>query len=199
MRKRVRWEFSQSLEGRAPRCALTGAGFDHEMNPPLGLPLFRKTAEIGVVSTTTDGCDFRHSQSGQGPGSIVWKNMTWRFNLVASALVVILLAMPLSALGSCLWHMAPAEHCTPHCPMMSGQAPSFSIQEASADGSCCQVSAAKPTSVPQAPSGSSIGVAPTFSISTLDTPSRIVELKAPDLTIRACVPSPQAVLCTFLV
>ncbi len=127
--------------------------------------------------------------------------MTWRFKLVASALVVILLAMPLSALGSCLWHMVPAEHCTPHCPVMGGQAPSFSIQEASADGSCCLVSAAKPTpaSVPQAPSGSSIGAAPTFSVSTLDTPSRIVELKPPDLTIRVSVPSPQAVLCIFLV
>ncbi len=178
-----------------------GAGFDHGMNLPLGLPPFRKTAEIGVVSATTDGCDFRHSQSGQGPGSIVWKNMTWRFNLVASALVVILLAMPLSALGSCLWHMAPAEHCTPHCPMMSGQAPSFSIQEASADGSCCQVSAAKPTpaSVPQAPTGRSTGVAPTFSVSTLDAPSAVVEFHPPDLTIRASAPSPQAVLCTFLV
>ena len=50
-----------------------------------------------------------------------------------------------------------------HCPMMSA----------------CQVSAARPTpvSVPQAPSGSSIGVASTFSVSTLDTPSRVVELK----------------------
>ena len=160
-----------------------------------------KSKEFWCVSTATERCDLRHSLSGQGAGNIISNNMTWRFKLVASALVMILLAMPLSALGACLWHMAPSEHCTPHCPMMSGQAPSFSIQEASADSSCCQVSAAKPTpvSVPQAPSGSTIGAAPTFSVSTLDTPSRVVELQPPDLTIRTSVPSPQAILCTFLV
>src|SRR5581483_1391221 len=127
--------------------------------------------------------------------------MAWRFKVVTSGLVLILLAMPLSALGSCLWHMAPAEHCTPHCPMMSGHAPSFNIQAASADGSCCQVSAAKPTpaSVPQAPSGGSIGVVPTFRVSTLDTPSAVMEFQPPGLTIRASAPSPQAVLCIFLV
>lgn len=127
--------------------------------------------------------------------------MTWRIKLVAAGLVLILLAMPLSALGSCLWHMVPAEHCTPHCPMMSGHAPSASIQEASANGSCCQVSAARPTpaSMPQVPTNSSTGVAPTFSSSMLDVPSAVVEFHPPDLTIRVSVPSPQAVLCTFLV
>jgi len=160
-----------------------------------------KSKEFGSVSTATEGCDLRHSLSGPSPGSIVSNNMTWRFKLVASALVMILLAMPLSALGACLSHMAPSEHCTPHCPMMSGRTPSFSIQEASANSSCCQVSAANPTpvSLPLAPSASNIGVAPTSSASTLDTPSRVVELKAPDLTIRASLPSPQAILCTFLV
>ena len=114
---------------------------------------------------------------------------------------MILLAMPLSALGSCLWHIAPSEHCTPHCPMMSGNSPSAGILEASANGSCCQVSAAKPTpaSMPQAPTASSTGVAPTLSISTVDAPSAVVEFHPPDLTIRASVPSPQAVFCTFLI
>ena len=180
----------------------TGSGLNAKCISRLWEPAsFKKTAEIGVVSSITDGCDFRHSQSGQGAASIVWKKMTWRFKFVASALVVILLAMPLSALGSCLWHMAPAEHCTPHCPMMSGQAPSFSIQEASADGSCCQVSAAKPTpaSMPQAPTDSSTGMATTLHVSTLDAPSEVVEFHPPDLSIRASGPSPQAVLCTFLV
>ena len=171
------------------------------MSSPLNTPHFGKMAEIGVVSTTTDGCDFRHSRSGQGNGSIIWKNMTWRLKLVSSALVAILLAMPLSALGSCLWNMAPAEHCTPHCPMMSGHSPSASMQEASANGSCCQVSAAKPTpaSMPQAPTASSTGVAPTLSISTLDAPSAVVEFHPPDLTVRASAASLQAILCTFLV
>lgn len=133
--------------------------------------------------------------------SIFSNNMTYRFNLVASGLILILLATPLSALGSCLWHMMPVEHCTPHCPMMSGPASSATIQEAPANGSCCQVSAAKPTpaSMPQATTDSGTGVAPTFSISTLDAPSRVAEFKPPDLTIRASAPSPQAVLCTFLV
>ena len=127
--------------------------------------------------------------------------MTWRIKLVASGLVLILLAMPLSALGSCLWNMVPAEHCTPHCPMMTGHASSDTVQEAPANGSCCQVSAAKPTpaSMPQAPTDSSTGMAPTLYVSTLDAPSAVVEFHPPDLTIRASAPSPQAVLCTFLV
>ncbi len=129
------------------------------------------------------------------------KDMIWRFKLVASGLVLILLAMPLSALGSCLWHMAPAEHCTPHCPMMSRNAPSFSIQEALTNDSCCRVSAAKttPASMPQAPTGNSTGVAPPCRVSTLDAPSAVVEFHPPDLTIRAAALSPQAVLCTFLI
>src|ERR1035438_1011489 len=69
--------------------------------------------------------------------------MTWRFKLVASALVVILLAMPLSALGSCWWQMRAVEHCTPHCPMMSAHVPSVTIQEALANSSCCRVCLAK--------------------------------------------------------
>ena len=160
-----------------------------------------KSKEFGCVSTATERCDLRHSLSGQSAGNIISNNMTWRFKLVASALVMLLLAMPLSALGACLWHMAPSEHCTPHCPMMRGRTPSFSIQEASSDGSCCQVSAAKPTqvSLALAPSASNFGVAPASSVSTLDAPSAVVEFHPPDLIIRASAPSPQAILCTFLV
>jgi len=36
------------------------------------------------------------------------KNMTRRFKLVASGLVMVVLAMPTSALASCWWHMVAA-------------------------------------------------------------------------------------------
>jgi hypothetical protein len=132
---------------------------------------------------------------------VYFDNMTWRFKLVASTLVVILLAMPLSALGSCWLHMAPADHCTPHCPMMSGQAPSVTIQAAPANGSCCRVSAARPTpaSLPQAPSGNGSRVAPTLIASALDTPAVLTKAEPPDPLARASCPSAQSVFCTFLI
>jgi hypothetical protein len=126
--------------------------------------------------------------------------MTWRFKLVASALVMMLLAMPLSALGSCLWHMAPVEHCTPHCPMMSAHAPSMTIQEALANSSCCRVSAARPTpvSVPQVPSVSGY-VAPTFTTSALDIAAILTKAEPPDPLAHASCLSLQSVFCTFLI
>src|ERR1035441_7224077 len=126
--------------------------------------------------------------------------MTWRFKLVASGLVVILLTIPLSALGSCLWHMVPTEHCTPHCPMMSGHVPSASIQEALANGSCCRISAARPTpaSTAQVPSVSGY-VAPTFTASVLDVPAVLTTAEPPDPLARGSSPSLQSVFCTFLI
>src|SRR5271157_6325889 len=108
--------------------------------------------------------------------------MTCWFKLVAWALVMVVLVLPVSALGSCWLHMAPAEHCTPHCPMMSGQAPSVTIQEAPANGSCCRVSAAKltPASMPQAPSASGSRMAPTLIASALDTPAILTKAELPD-------------------
>ena len=126
--------------------------------------------------------------------------MTWRFKLVVSGLVLILLAMPLSALGSCWLHMSPVEHCTPHCPMMSAHAPSVTIQEAPANNSCCRVCAARPTPafMAQAPSVSGY-VAPTFIASALDTPAVLTKADPPDPLGRASCPSLQSVFCTFLI
>jgi hypothetical protein len=128
--------------------------------------------------------------------------MTWRFKLVAAALAVTLLAMPMSALTSCWWHMSAAEKCTPHCPMMSGHDPSVTIQAAPANGSCCQVSAAKPTpaSVPQVPPGSgALGLTPTLSVSTLDAPVALTQTSPPDPLARTSCPTLQSVFCTFLI
>ena len=167
-------------------------------------PLTRQFSETAavcrIVVAITSGCDLRHSQCGHGTGSIINK-MTWRFKLVASALVMVVLAMPASALVSCWWHMAQDEHCTPHCPMMSEHAPSVTMQEAPADGSCCQVSAARPTpaSMPQAPTGSGAGVTPTLNVSTLDAPVALIQEKPPDPLARASCPSLQSVFCTFLI
>lgn len=132
---------------------------------------------------------------------VSFNNMTSRFKLVAAGLVMVMLAMPASALASCWWNMASAEHCVPHCPMMSGHAPSVTIQEAPADGSCCQVSAAKPTppSIPQAPTDSGARVAPTLRVSTLDGPVALTQSEPPDPLARASCPSLQSVFCTFLI
>ena len=132
--------------------------------------------------------------------SILLNNMTWRFKLVASALVMVVLVMPVSALGSCWLHMSPATHCTPHCPMMSGHAPSVTIQEAPTNNSCCQVSAARPTpaSMAQAPSISDY-VAPTFIASALDIPTVLIKAEPPRPLARALYPSLQSVFCTFLI
>ena len=129
------------------------------------------------------------------------RNMTCRLKFVASALVVILLAMPLSALGSCWWQMTAVEHCTPRCPMMSAHAPSVTIQEAPANNSCCRVSAAKltPASMPQGPSASGSRVAPTLIASALDTPAILTKSEPPDPLARASCPSAQSVFCTFLI
>src|SRR6266496_2694581 len=127
--------------------------------------------------------------------------MTCRFHLVASALVLVVLATPVSALASCWLHMAQAEHCTPHCPMMSRHASSVTIQEASPNGSCCRVSAARPTpaSTPQAPSDSGSRVAPTFIASALDILTVLTQAEPPDPLARASCASPQSVFCTFMI
>jgi hypothetical protein len=128
--------------------------------------------------------------------------MTWRFKLVAAALAIILLAMPMSALTSCWWHMSAVEKCKPHCPMMSAHEPSVTIQETPGNSSCCQVSAAKPTpvSIPQAPTGSgAAAVTPTLSVSTLDAPAALTQASPPDPLARVYCPSLQSVFCTFLI
>ena len=126
--------------------------------------------------------------------------MTWQFKLVALGLALILLAMPLSALGSCWLHMSPVEHCTPHCPMMSANAPSVNVQEAPANNSCCRVSAARPTpvSVAQIPSVSGY-VAPTVTVSVLDVPTVLTKAEPPDPFAHASCLSLQSVFCTFLI
>lgn len=155
-----------------------------------------------AVTTPTTLCDLHHRQGVEWPSSILYKNMTWRFKLVAAALAVTLWAMPMSAMTSCWWHMSAAEKCKPHCPMMSGHEPSVTLQKASGNSSCCQVSAAKPTpaSIPQAPTGSgSADVAPSLTVSTLDAPVAPIQTSSPDPLARASCPSMQSVFCTFLI
>ena len=153
-----------------------------------------------AVTTPTAGCDLHHRQRAEWPSSILYKNMTLRFKLVATALAVTLLAMPMSALTSCWWHMGAAEKCKPHCPMMSGHEPSVTIQETPGNSSCCQMSAAKPTpaSIPKAPTGSA-GVTPSLTVSTLNAPVAQIQTSPPDPLARASCPSLQSVFCTFLI
>jgi hypothetical protein len=127
--------------------------------------------------------------------------MTWRSKSVALALAVTLLAMPATALASCWLHMTEAEHCRPHCPMISGHTPSATVNSAPSSTSCCQVSAAKPTPawMPQTPSGSGARVTPTLSASALDAPTTVTEAEPPDPLARASGLSLQAAFCTFLI
>jgi len=131
---------------------------------------------------------------------ILIKNMPSRLKLVASALVITLLAMPLSALASCCWHMPQTERCTPHCPTMSRHVSPVTIQEALANGPCCRVTAARPTPalMPQVP-GVSGYVAPIFIASALDAPGILTKAEPPDPLDRASSPSLQSVFCTFLI
>lgn len=158
----------------------------------------RSYRRLGV---STSGCDLGHSQCGQASVVSLLRTMTWRFKIVAFALAITLLAMPMSALTSCWWHMSATEKCTPHCPMMSGHEPSTTIQEAPSNGSCCQVSAAKlpPASMPQAPSASGSRLAPTFIALALDIPAVLTKAEPPDPLARALRPSSQSVFCTFLI
>ena len=178
-----------------PRCNGAGRtrseGWVHPLN---------SVWQCSPVMPVTSDRDFRHRQRGQGRRSILL-TVTWRFKLVASVLVMILPAMPISALASCWWHMATAEDCTPHCPMMSGHAPSLSVEQAPANSSCCQVSAPgpAPASMPQAPSGSSVSVALTLSALTLDAPIALTQAEPVDPVARASSPSLQSVFCTFLI
>jgi len=127
--------------------------------------------------------------------------VTSRFKLVALALMMTLLAMPMSALAHCWLHIATAKDCRPHCPMMGMQAPSTTVQAAPANTSCCQVSAAKPipSSMPQSPSDSGARVAPTLSASALDVPTTVTKAEPPDPLARASGLSLQAAFCTFLI
>jgi len=128
--------------------------------------------------------------------------MTWRVKIVAFALTITLLAMPMSALTSCWWHMSAAEKCTPHCPMMSGHEPLLANQAAPANGSCCQVSAFRqtPASMPQAPTGAgALGVTPTLAVSTLDAPVAPTQASPADPLARAACPTLQSAFCTFLI
>src|SRR5260370_38250139 len=115
---------------------------------------------------------------------------------------MVVLAMLLAGLASCWWHMPQAEHRTAHCPTMSAHVSAVTIQEALANGgSCCRVSSARPTpaSMPQAPSDSGYGVAPTLTASALDIPTVPTKAEPPDPLVRASCPSLQSVFCTFLI
>ena len=161
------------------------------------LPSEREHAPVQAI---TRGCDFRHSHYRR-PRSILLRNMTWRFKIVASMLAVILLASHATALGSCWLHMAGAKKGTPHCAMMNAQAKSATVRSAPSSTACCQVSATKPTPavMPQAPSDSGARVVSILSTSALDAPTTVTKSEPPDPLARASGLSLQAVFCTFLI
>jgi hypothetical protein len=73
-------------------------------------------------------------------------NLTLFIKFVATLLVGSSLALPASAVGTCLLQSLAARHCEPHCPMTMGtQAePQITGQLTPGDGSCCQISTAPP-------------------------------------------------------
>jgi hypothetical protein len=121
--------------------------------------------------------------------------------VVAFVTAVVLLMVPAAAWSSCWLHMAKAEKCTPHCPMMKAQSSPVSISETSAAMSCCQVSSGKPEElpVPSTPVVTGIPVSPTTHVSILDAVTFTVRAEFPDFLSRMFVPSLQASLCTFLI
>lgn len=132
---------------------------------------------------------------------LLFKNMTWLFKLVSTALAMFLLAMPAAALASCAFGMRAIEGHTLQCAMMSTHMPPVSIQVPHADPSCCQMSTGKAAlaSVPFARSNSAGGESPAIVVATLQIPSITVTAGPLELRARQSGSVPQAFLCIFLI
>lgn len=128
------------------------------------------------------------------------------FQSVALGVMLALLAAPAAALAMCAG-MSMAEHCpsmpAEHCAACPESAPVASLEQQPVpmDGSCCAVSPARP--VPrtdlQGPAVSHPGIAPAkaFAVAAPTLPAPPSE--STDAVLLAPAPSPQAVLCTFLI
>lgn len=133
-----------------------------------------------------------------------FKNMTWPFKLVSSALAMLLLAMPAAALVSCGFRMSAMERLEKHtlqCAMMGTQMPSVSIRGPHAGPSCCEMSTGKlaPASVPLARGNSAGGETPALVVATTQIPSITVTAERAELRARSSGSVPQAFLCIFLI
>lgn len=128
--------------------------------------------------------------------------MNWRFKLVAVLLGLALLGSPMLALVRCTPKVAVG-HCGEDCPMMmhSRQASTSQVSEnASRDGSCCQVSRLPENGMKPAattPAGSLQASVGEVAVALLPVIASLAEeLPAQLLKPRS---SSQAVLCTFLI
>lgn len=129
--------------------------------------------------------------------------MNWRFKLVAVLLGLALSGSPILALVRCTPKVAAASHCGDDCLMMmhSRQASTSQVSEnASRDGSCCQVSRLPENGMKPAattPAGSLQASVREVVVALLPVVASFAEeLPAQLLKPRS---SSQAVLCTFLI
>lgn len=128
--------------------------------------------------------------------------MNWRFKLVAVLLGLALFGSPMLALVRCTPKVA-ASHCGDDCPMMmhSRQESTSQVSEnASRDGSCCQVSrlpengmkpaATTPAGFLQASVGEVVvALLPVVASIAKELPAQLLKPRS----------SSQAALCTFLI
>jgi len=124
--------------------------------------------------------------------------------LVAWLLALVLFALPTAALGSCRGGAAmPCQRGSEHCPMMyahqdaGGQA----SETPAGDGSCCQVSSGPETSARLAINQERRTSVPALSWQPAVTGAALVPtpVESPPAPVFIVDPSPQALLCTFLV
>ncbi len=122
--------------------------------------------------------------------------------LAAATLALLLFGTPLVALVNCTHKAALARHCGgEHCPMMRARQHSGAqVSEAPAgDGSCCQMSSLPPSSAkPAVTNEARVSLQPASSQTLVVAPPAVVA-SAPPVAVLAASPSPQVLLCTFLV
>lgn len=152
------------------------------------------------------GCDGSHSNAGRRGCRLRGEFVDRLFKLAAATLALVLFGTPVVALVDCSPNAAMVRHCGgDDCPMMRARQQSGTqvSQAPSGDGSCCQISNLPPSN--QQPAMT------TVSRTLLSMPgSQGIVLSAavpilaagqgpPVQSLLAVGPTPQAVLCTFLI
>ena len=124
--------------------------------------------------------------------------------LAAASLALILFATPLAAFANCGAKAAMAGHCGgERCPMMHArQQSNIQISEVpSDDGPCCQMSTLPPGAAkPAVTNEVRILLQPATAAASATALAPVVgQAPGPPAAVPAVGPSPQAVLCTFLI
>jgi hypothetical protein len=127
--------------------------------------------------------------------------MAERSKFVSFALAITLFVFPVTALSVCRIPMPAMQEMAMGDAGMTANMPPVSIQKGLVRGSCCDLSAANSpaVSVPRAPEYGATSMATTSSTSVLKTPPMAFRAEPARGQPRSSGPSPQAILCVFLI